>query len=128
MTRTRSKSAYLVDMSLFLKRVQLISIFLIFTHFPWAAIASESPNILFIMTDDQGRWKLVRCYQKDFGSSPKDYWYDPAHPLGERFSVPPPSKSQQLELTTTLEKFFATYETKEHSGGRIWELPRQNAG
>ena len=75
-----------------------------------------------------GRWKLVRYYQKDASSSPKDYWYDLAHPLGERFSVPPPSKSQQLQLIGALEKFFETYETKEHSGRRIWDLPRQRAG
>ena len=75
MTRTCSKSAYLVDISLFLKRVQLISIFLIFTHFTWVATASESPNILFIMTDDQGRWSLGE-YDKRIATPNIDYLAD----------------------------------------------------
>ena len=74
-----------------------------------------------------GRWKLVRYYQRDAELAPIDLWFDLAHPLGERTSVPPPSSSQQLQLESALQQFFATYETHKHSGRRIWALPKHNA-
>ncbi|MFT7221011.1 MAG: choline-sulfatase [Candidatus Azotimanducaceae bacterium] len=72
-----------------------------------------------------GRWKLIRRYQPD-GSS-EEQWYDLTHPLGERFPVPAPSEAQQEQLQEALSAFFDVYETTDHSGRRIWELPQQNA-
>jgi len=74
-----------------------------------------------------GRWKLVRYFQQDQRSAPEDHWFDLAHPLGERFPVAPPSASQQQQLSDALEAYFSRYETMEHSGKRVWELPRHNA-
>ena len=74
-----------------------------------------------------GRWKLVRYYQKNQDDPPRDFWYDLNHPLGERFSVPAPSESQQVQLTDAVESFFERYETAEHSGRRIWDIPSHNA-
>jgi len=74
-----------------------------------------------------GRWKLVRYYQKNADDPPVDYWFDLTHPLGERAPVPAPSEAQQTQLVSALNQFFSIYEQAEHSGRRIWELPRHNA-
>ena len=73
-----------------------------------------------------GRWKLVRYYRKNSSLEPKEVWFDLSHPLGERRPAPAPSESQQEQLRTALNDFFSTYETDEHSGRRIWDLPRHN--
>jgi choline-sulfatase len=74
-----------------------------------------------------GRWKLVRYYQKNHDAPPVDHWFDLTHPLGERSPVPAPSQAQQAQLINALDTFFETYEEPEHSGRRIWDLPRHNA-
>ncbi len=74
-----------------------------------------------------GRWKLVRYYQRDEQSQPVEHWYDLAHPLGERRPVPPPSAAQQAELSLALTDFFDTYNVPEHAGRQFWNLPKHNA-
>ncbi len=74
-----------------------------------------------------GRWKLVRYYQQSADELPKEYWFDLAHPLGERQPVPPPSAGQQVQLIEALNHFFETYEVEKHAGRRIWDLPKHNA-
>jgi arylsulfatase A-like enzyme len=73
-----------------------------------------------------GRWKLIRYHQKDAKSPPKDLWFDLVHPLGEAMPSAPPSQAQQHVLTHELETFFSEIETEEHSGRRIWDLPKHN--
>ena len=80
---------------------------------------------LRMVTD--GRWKLVREYQKDQRQTPLDRWYDLSHPFGERHSVDLPSAAVRGRLMTELERFFSQYETAEHSGRRIWDQPAPNA-
>lgn len=74
-----------------------------------------------------GRWKLVRGYPRDPTQSPTDGWFDLAHPFGEREPVEGPASATRARLTDELERFFARYETPEHTGRRIWEQPPPNA-
>lgn len=74
-----------------------------------------------------GRWKLVRYYQRDPNAAPVDTWYDLAHPFGERHISVPPSANVQERLATEMERYFAKYETPEHSGRKIWDQPPPNA-
>ena len=73
-----------------------------------------------------GRWKLVREYFENDREAPHDRWYDLAHPFGERHSADLPPASVRGRLMTELERFFAQYETEEHSGRRVWEQPPPN--
>ncbi|MGI9221565.1 MAG: sulfatase family protein [Woeseiaceae bacterium] len=73
-----------------------------------------------------GRWKLVREYFENDREAPHDRWYDLAHPFGERHSADLPPASVRGRLMTELERFFARYETEEHSGRRVWEQPPPN--
>lgn len=73
-----------------------------------------------------GRWKLVRYYQKDAGEPPKDMWYDLTHPLGERHDSIAPRPELRDALVSELEDFFSQYETPEHSGRLMWAQPAPN--
>jgi arylsulfatase A-like enzyme len=74
-----------------------------------------------------GRWKLVRQYQRDADLDPVDKWYDLAHPFGERHAADLPEPSVRGRLMSELERFFKRYETPEHTGRRIWDQPPPNA-
>ena len=74
-----------------------------------------------------GRWKLVRYYQKNKESAPIDYWFDLVHPRGEITPSVPPSIAQQETLIAELESFFDQFETSEHSGRTIWDQPIHNS-
>jgi arylsulfatase A-like enzyme len=91
----------------------------------WRSVQVAERGNLRMITD--GRWKLVREYQKDAREAPLDRWYDLTHPFGERHSVDLPDAPVRGRLMTELESFFKRYETAEHSGRRIWEQPPPNA-
>lgn len=74
-----------------------------------------------------GRWKLVRRYQRDAAAAPIDLWYDLAHPLGEKQASIPPRQQVQDKITDELERFFRQYETEQNSGRTIWTQPPANA-
>ena len=74
-----------------------------------------------------GRWKLVRYYQRNLEDPPVDYWYDLSHPEGERYRSPAPRENLRKTLTLALEQFFEQYETGEHTGRRVWDQPYPNA-
>ena len=74
-----------------------------------------------------GKWKLVRYYQRDAHQPPTDVWYDLSHPNGERHAVDAPAAPLRERLTGELEQFFARYESPQHSGRRIWQQPAPNA-
>lgn len=74
-----------------------------------------------------GRWKLVRYHQAEADKPPVERWYDLAHPLGERQSVPAPSVDQQRQLRQALDSFFDLYEVEGRAGRNIWDLPKHNA-
>lgn len=75
-----------------------------------------------------GHWKLVRYFQRNREQAPKDFWYDLAHPLGERHVSDPPRPAVQNRLITEMEVFFAKYETPEHTARRFWDQPPPNPG
>lgn len=91
----------------------------------WRTVQTAERGNLRMITD--GRWKLVREYQKDPRHAPLDRWYDLTHPFGERHSVDLPDAPVRGRLMTELETFFNRYETPEHSGRRIWDQPPPNA-
>ena len=91
----------------------------------WRSVQNAERGNARMITD--GRWKLVRVYQRNPDESPIDNWYDLAHPLGERHSIDWVPTAVRDRLTIQLEKFFKKYETLEHTGRRIWEQPPPNA-
>ena len=74
-----------------------------------------------------GRWKLVRYYQRDLNAPPEDHWFDLAHPFGERTPTDQPDRPTRERIERALDRFFDRYQTAEHSGRRIWEQPPPNA-
>ena len=74
-----------------------------------------------------GRWKLVRYYNRDTTTAPRDDWYDLAHPLAEQQSVAPPRAAVRDRLSAELDAFFRRYETEKFSGRHIWNQPPANA-
>ncbi|MBT8078695.1 MAG: sulfatase-like hydrolase/transferase [Gammaproteobacteria bacterium] len=74
-----------------------------------------------------GRWKLVRYYRPDPDATPVDYWFDLAHPFGERHASDGPPSTSRARLISSLEDFFRRFETAEHSGRLIWKQPPPNA-
>ena len=91
----------------------------------WRKVQFAERGHARMVTD--GRWKLVRYYRRNPEDAPDDYWYDLAHPFGERRSVAAPRQAVQDYLTSELEAFFARYETPAHTGRRIWDQPPANA-
>ncbi|MGI9272850.1 MAG: sulfatase family protein [Woeseiaceae bacterium] len=91
----------------------------------WRKLQMAERGNLRMVTD--GRWKLVREYQRDERELPLDRWYDLTHPFGERHGVDLPSAAVRGRLMTELERFFSRYETAEHSGRLIWDQPPPNA-
>ena len=91
----------------------------------WRSMQMAERGNLRMVTD--GRWKLVREFQRDPRQTPVDRWYDLTHPFGERHSVDLPSAAVRGRLMTEMERFFNRYETTEHSGRRIWDQPPPNA-
>lgn len=71
-----------------------------------------------------GRWKLVRYYEKD--GTEQDNWYDLANPMGERYLSEPPQGSLQKTMGAELDKFFEKYSEDEHSGLNIWKMAYPN--
>ncbi len=90
----------------------------------WRTLQFAERGSARMVTD--GRWKLVRYYQEDKEQSPKDMWYDLAHPFGERRDSVPPRPELRDSLVEELELFFEQYETAEHSGRNIWSQPAPN--
>ncbi len=74
-----------------------------------------------------GRWKLVRYYQRDPDQPPKDMWYDLVHPLRERHDSEAPRAALRDRLIAELENFFRIYETPAHTGRDVWNQPGPNA-
>jgi arylsulfatase A-like enzyme len=91
----------------------------------WRALQFAERGDSRMVTD--GRWKLVRRYQRNASLDPIDTWYDLAHPFGERRASDLPDAAVRGRLMTGLERFFARYETDAHTGRRIWEQPPPNA-
>lgn len=91
----------------------------------WRAVQMAERANLRMISD--GRWKLVREYSENGREPPRDRWYDLAHPFGERHSADLPPASVRGRLMTELERFFAQYETEEHSGRNIWDQPPPNS-
>ncbi|MGI9199544.1 MAG: sulfatase family protein [Woeseiaceae bacterium] len=90
----------------------------------WRTVQFVERGNLRMVSD--GRWKLVREYFQNDREAPKDRWYDLTHPFGERHSADLPPASVRGRLMTELERFFAQYETAEHSGRNIWNQPPPN--
>jgi len=91
----------------------------------WRTLQFAERGNFRMVTD--GRWKLVRRYQRDVDQPPVDSWYDVAHPFGERHAADLPGPAVRGRLMSGLERFFARYETPGHTGRRIWEQPPPNA-
>lgn len=91
----------------------------------WRTVQMAERGEVRMVSD--GRWKLVRQYQRDAAVLPFDTWFDLAHPFGERVAADLPDAAVRGRLMTTLERFFQRYETDEHSGRRIWQQPPPNA-
>jgi choline-sulfatase len=91
----------------------------------WRELQFSERGNTRMVTD--GRWKLVRNYSKDNAKAPQDSWFDLAHPFGERNSVAAPREAVRTRFEAELEKFFAHYETPEHTGRDIWNQPPPNA-
>jgi arylsulfatase A-like enzyme len=91
----------------------------------WRSVQLAERGEVRMVTD--GRWKLVRRYQRDASQLPLDTWYDLAHPFGERVAADLPDAAVRGRLMTAMERFFQHYETPEHTGRRIWEQPPPNA-
>jgi len=90
----------------------------------WRTLQFAERGNARMVTD--GRWKLVRYYQKDPEVPPQDMWYDLVHPLGERHDSVPPRAELRDALIHELEVFFSQYETPEHSGRSMWAQPAPN--
>lgn len=91
----------------------------------WRTVQMAERGEVRMVSD--GRWKLVRQYQRDAAILPLDTWYDLAHPFGERVAADLPDAAVRGRLMTAMERFFQRYETDEHSGRRIWQQPPPNA-
>jgi len=91
----------------------------------WRTVQFAERGNLRMVSD--GRWKLVREYFQNGREAPNDRWYDLAHPFGERHAADLPPASVRGRLMTELERFFAQYETEEHSGRNIWDQPPPNS-
>lgn len=91
----------------------------------WRTVQFSERGSSRMVTD--GRWKLVRYYQQDPALAPVDTWYDLAHPFGERHISVAPRQPLRDRLIAELERFFAQYETLEHSGRTIWDQPPPNS-
>ncbi|MBA58291.1 MAG: sulfatase [Gammaproteobacteria bacterium] len=74
-----------------------------------------------------GRWKLVRYYKKNETGDPLDRWYDLTSQDRERYAVAAPEKIHAKKMISELESFFSRYETPDHSGRKIFDLPKHNA-
>ena len=73
-----------------------------------------------------GRWKLVRMYQREFNKLPVDYWFDLSHPFGEKHSIKWVPESHKKVLIDYLEDYFSNYEDPQKSGRKIWHQPMPN--
>lgn len=71
-----------------------------------------------------GRWKLVRYYDRDPGQAPRDRWYDLESPQGERSESSAPVTAPEIEAA--LESYFSRYAEPGKAGDRVWDLPRPN--
>jgi arylsulfatase A-like enzyme len=91
----------------------------------WRTVQFSERGNARMVTD--GRWKLVRNYPRDPEDGPTDLWYDVAHPFGERHNADAPRQPLRDRLIDELERFFAEYETPEHTGRKIWDQPPPNA-
>jgi arylsulfatase A-like enzyme len=91
----------------------------------WRTVQMAERGEVRMVSD--GRWKLVRQYQRDAAVLPFDTWFDLAHPFGERVAADLPDAAVRGRLMTALERFFQRFETDEHSGRRIWQQPPPNA-
>ena len=58
-----------------------------------------------------GRWKLVRYYQRDEEQPPEDLWYDLVHPFGERREAVPPRPALRDLLIQELDGALSTLVT-----------------
>lgn len=91
----------------------------------WRDLQFAERGYARMVTD--GRWKLVRYYQRDGGQAPIDKWYDLVHPLRERRDTQAPRKALRDRMVAALEGFFKTYETPDHSGRNVWSQPAPNS-
>lgn len=91
----------------------------------WRTVQFSERGNARMVTD--GRWKLVRNYPRDPEDGPTDVWYDLAHPFAERHAADAPRQPLRDRLIAELERFFAKYETPEHTGRKIWDQPPPNA-
>lgn len=91
----------------------------------WRSVQMAERGDVRMVTD--GRWKLLRRYQRDAQQGPLDTWFDLSHPFGERVAVDLPDAAVRGRLMTAMERFFQNYETPEHTGRRIWDQPPPNA-
>lgn len=91
----------------------------------WRTLQFAERGNARMVTD--GRWKLVRYYQRNPDKAPHDVWYDLAHPFGERHVSDAPREPLRSRLIAEMERFFKQYETTEHSGRTVWEQPPANA-
>lgn len=90
----------------------------------WRTVQFSERGNARMVTD--GRWKLVRYYNREPEDAPTDLWYDLAHPFGERHNSIAPRQAVRDRLIDELERFFANYETPDHSGRKIWDQPPPN--
>lgn len=91
----------------------------------WRSVQMAERGEVRMVTD--GRWKLLRRYQRDANQGPLDMWFDLTHPFGERVAVDLPDAAVRGRLMSAMERFFQDYETPEHTGRRIWDQPAPNA-
>ena len=73
-----------------------------------------------------GTLKLVRYYQKEPKNSFEDIWYQLGEKGSERRAIEQPTSESSAKMIYALEAFFSKYESQEHSGRKIWDLPRHN--
>lgn len=90
----------------------------------WRAVQFAERGYARMITD--GRWKLVRYYQRDEEQPPVDKWYDLVHPMRERRDSEAPRDALRDRLIAELEDFFQTYETPDHTGRDVWSQPAPN--
>lgn len=73
-----------------------------------------------------GDLKLVRYYKQKPENSYEEIWYQLGRKGSERATIEAPENEVSLEMSSALERFFSLYETKEHTGRKIWSLPKHN--
>ncbi len=73
-----------------------------------------------------GNLKLVRYYKQIPEDSYREIWFQLGAKKSERLPITAPEGKIGLEMRSALERFFSRYETSDHSGRKIWDLPKHN--